>query len=272
VRSGVFSFSGVASGRVLIRYLHESIAGTFIGVRPSAPRPPVASTVSHGGSLMTRFLLILFAVMSCAQAVAQTRIDASSEDTFNASLRLMKQELVLKKLTQLETAITILPFAGMQSVKDTPSDGVVKLDQKKLNGMTADQIIELAQKTLTVKFFIGPPPGLPDRFKLPWRPGLSTTPSDVEVKPLAGTQWIVIDNINGHMSEERLRLLPDGKVDDGVSTSGRWQQIGANVRIALNDNYAVYLGTLDKSANMHGTAANINGTDWTWVAKLSDPL
>ena len=220
---------------------------------------------------MTRFLLILFAVMSCAQAVAETRIDASSEDTFNASLRLMKQELTPKKLAQLETAITTLPFAGMQSVKDTPSDGIVKLDIKKLDGMTADKIIELAQKTVTVKFFVGPPPGLPDKFKAPLRPGSSTTPSG-EVEPLAGTQWIVIDNINGHISEERLRLLPDGRVDDGVSTSGRWEQIDAKVRIALNDNYVVYLGTLDKSANMHGAAANINGTDWTWVATRSDPL
>jgi hypothetical protein len=221
---------------------------------------------------MTRFLLILFAVMSCAQAVAETRIDASSEDTFNASLRLMKQDLAPKKLAQLETAITTLPFAGMQSVKDTPSDGIVKLDIKKMDGMTADQIIELAQKTVTVKFSVGPPPGLPDKFKAPLRPDSITTPNDVEVEPLAGTQWIVIDNINGHVSEERLRLLPDGKVDDGVSTSGRWKQIGAKVRIALNDNYVVYLGTLDKSANMHGAAANINGTDWTWVAKRSDPL
>jgi hypothetical protein len=210
--------------------------------------------------------------MSCAQAVAETRIDASSEDTFNASLRLMKQELPPKKLAQLETAITTLPFAGMQSVKDTPSDGIVKLDIKKMDGMTADQIIELAQKTVTVKFSVGPPPGLPDNFKAPLRPDSIATPSSVEVEPLAGTQWIVIDNINGHVSEERLRLLPDGKVDDGMSTSGRWQQIGAKVRIALNDNYVVYLGTLDKSANMHGAAANINGTDWTWVAKRSDPL
>ena len=221
---------------------------------------------------MTRFLLILFALMSCAQAVAETRVDASSEDTFNASLRLMKQELVPKKLTQLETAIMTLPFAGMQSVRDTPSDGIVKLDIKKLDGMTADQIIELAQKTVNVRFFVGPPPGLPDKFRAPLRPGFSTTSSGVEVKSLAGTQWIVIDNINGHMSEERLRLLPDGKVDDGVSTSGRWQQIGANVRITLNDNYAACLGALDKSANMHGAAANINGTDWTWVAKRSEPL
>jgi hypothetical protein len=221
---------------------------------------------------MTRFLLMLFAVISCAQAVAETRIDASSADTFNASLRLMQQELAPKKWTQLETAITTLPFAGIQSVKDTPSDGIVKLDIKKLDGMTADQIIELARKTVTVKFLVGPPPGLPDKFKAPLRPESSTTLSGVDVKSLAGTQWIVIDDINGHVSEERLRLLPDGKVDDGVSTSGRWEQIGANVRIALNDSYAVYLGTLDKSANMHGAAANINGTDWTWVAKRRDPL
>jgi hypothetical protein len=221
---------------------------------------------------MTRFLLVLFAVMSCAQAVAETRIDSSSEDTFNASLRLMKQELAPKKLTQLETAITTLPFAGMQSVKDIRSDGIVKLDTKKLDGMSADQIIELAQKTVSVKFFVGSPPGLPNKFKALLRPGSSIAPSGVEVEPLAGTQWIVIDNINGHVSEERLRLLPDGKVDDGVSTSGRWEQIGAKVRIALNDNYVVYLGSLDKSANMHGAAANINGTDWTWVAKRSDPL
>lgn len=64
---------------------------------------------------------------------------------------------------------------------------------------------------------------------------------------LAGTQWTVTDNVNGHVSEQRLKLQPDGKVDDGSSTSGRWEQIGAAVRIAFNDNYAVYLGTLDKS-------------------------
>src|ERR1700689_1784497 len=133
---------------------------------------------------MTRFLLILFALMSCAQAVAETRVDASSEDTFNASLRLMKQELVPKKLTQLETAIMTLPFAGMQSLKETPSDGIVKLDIKKLDGMTADQIIELARETVTVRISSGPPPGLPDEFKAPLRPGSITAPSGAEALPL----------------------------------------------------------------------------------------
>lgn len=221
---------------------------------------------------MTRPILILLAAMFCAQAAAETRIDASSEDTFNTSLDLMKQELAPKKLTQLDTALTTLPFAGMQSLKDIPPDGIVKLDIKKLDGMTADQIIELARKTVTVKISVGPPPGLPDEFKAPLRPGSSTAPGGAEALPLAGTQWTLTDNINGHVSEERLKLLPNGKVDDGISTSGRWEQVGAKVKIALNDNYVVYLGTLDKAVSMHGAAANINGTDWTWVAKRSDPL
>jgi len=219
-----------------------------------------------------RPLFLLWATLFCAQVVAETRIDASTDDTFNTSLNFMKHELAPKKLAQLNTAIMTLPFAGMQSVKDTPADGIVKLDIKKLDGMTADQIIELARKTVTVKFSVGPPPGLPEQFKAPLLPVSDTAPSAIGVSLLAGTQWIVTDNINGHVSEQRLKLQPDGKVDDGSSTSGRWEQLGTAVRIAFNDNYAVYLGTLDKSAGMQGTAANINGTGWTWVARRSDPL
>jgi hypothetical protein len=181
----------------------------------------------------------------------------------------MKHELGPEKQAQLDTALMTLPFAGMQSVTDTPPDGVVKLDIKALEGMTADQIIELARKTVTVKMRVGPPPGLPDQFKAPLRPG-NGTPQQFA---LAGTQWVVTDNINGHVSEMLIRLLADGKVDDGVSTAGRWEQVGAKVRIALNDNYAVYLGDLDNPVAMHGAAANINGSDWTWAAKRrSDPL
>jgi hypothetical protein len=130
----------------------------------------------------------------------------------------------------------------------------------------------LARKTVTVKISVGPPPGLPDEFKAPLRPGSNSAPSGAETLPLAGTEWIVTDNVNGHISEERLKLLPDGKVDDGVSTAGRWEQVGTSVKIARNDNYAVYLGTRDKAVGMHGAAANINGTNWTWIAKRSGPL
>ena len=221
---------------------------------------------------MTRYLPILLATMWCAHADAKTLIDASTEDTFNTSLHSMKQELSPEKQSQLDTALMTLPFAGMQSLKDIPQDGVVKLDIKALDGMTADQVIEFARKTVTVKIRVGPPPGLPAEFKAPLRPGAGTPSRSPDTLALAGTQWLVTDNINGHVSEMRLRLLADGKVDDGVSTAGRWEQVGTRVRIALNDNYAVYLGDLDKPVAMHGAAANINGSDWTWVAKRSDPL
>jgi hypothetical protein len=221
---------------------------------------------------MTRYLLILLATMCCAHAVAQSRIDATNEDTFKMSLHSMKRELGSEKQAQLDTALMTLPFAGMQSVKSVPPDGVVKLDIKALDGMTADEIIELARKTVTVKIRVGPPPGLPDGFKAPLQPGTVAPSSGPETFALAGTQWVFTDNINGHVSEMRLKLLSDGKVDDGVSTTGRWEQVGAKVRIVLNDNYAVYLGDLDKSVAMHGAAANINGSDWKWVAKRSDPL
>jgi hypothetical protein len=185
---------------------------------------------------MTRYLLILLATMWCAHAAAKTRIDASSDDTFNTSLHSMKQELEPEKQAQLDTALMSLPFAGMQSLKDTPPDGVVRLDIKALDGMTADQIIELERKTVTVKIRVGPPPGLPDKFKTTLRPGTGMPSNGPETFSLAGTQWVVTDNMNGHASEMRLKLLADGKVDDGVSTAGRWEQVGAKVRIALNDN------------------------------------
>jgi hypothetical protein len=219
---------------------------------------------------MTRLLLMLLAAMSCVQATAETRIDASSEDNFNSSLALMKQELVPKKQAQLDSALTTLPFAGMRSFRDTPPDGIVKLDIKKLDGMTADQIIELARKTVTVKISVGPPPGLPGQFKAPLGRGSCMSSSSAEALPLTGTQWIVTSIINGNVSEDRFKLLPDCKVENGVSTSGRWEQVGEKVRIALNENYAVYLGILDSAASMHGVAANINGSDWSWVAKRSN--
>lgn len=221
---------------------------------------------------MMRPLFILLTTLFCAQVVAETRIDASTDDAFNTSLNLMKHELTQEKLAQLNTAIMTLPFAGMQSFKDTPPDGIVKLDIKKLDGMTADQIIELAHKTVTVKISVGPPPGLPEPFKGSLRPVSDTTPSAAGALLLAGTQWIVTDNINGHASEQRVKLQPGGKVGEGSSPSGRWEQRGTAVRIAFNDDYAVYLGVLDKSGSMQGTAANVNGTEWTWVAKRSDPL
>ena len=159
---------------------------------------------------MTRYFVILLATICCAHTATTARIDATSEDTFNTSLHSMKQELGPEKQAQLDTALMTLPFAGMQSLKDTPPDGVVKLDKKALDGITADQIIELARKTVTVKIRVGPPPGLPDAFKATFRPDTGTPSRGPETFALAGSQWVVTENINGHVSEMRIKLLSDG--------------------------------------------------------------
>jgi hypothetical protein len=215
---------------------------------------------------MTRLLFLLPALLFCTQVLAETRIDASTDETFNKTLEMMKHELPPQKAARLNAAVMVLPFARMQSVRDTPPDGIVKLDIKKLDGMTADQIIELAKNTVTVKMRIGPPPGLPEQFRKP----LAHAGDQPAVRSLSGTEWNVTDNINGHISEQRVTLQSDGKVNDGTSTSGRWEQSGTAVKIALNTDYVVYLGTLDEAVSMKGSAANIEGIDWTWTATRSD--
>src|SRR6202035_1653940 len=150
---------------------------------------------------------LLLATLVCGEALAEAHIDGSDQESFNRTLAQMMRELPPRKAAELNTAIASLPFAGMTSVKDTPADGVVKLDLKKFDGMTADQIIDLAHKTVAVKISFGPPPGLPQRFKGP----LPTAPARTEA----------------------------GK--DVASLAGN------TVRIGFNDSYAVYLGTVDES-------------------------
>lgn len=214
---------------------------------------------------LRQLLPIFLGILLSAQVFAEARIDARNEKTFDVSLQAMKRELPPTKLAQLNGAIMALPFAGMQSFKDTPPDGVVKLDIKKLDGMTASEIIELGRETVTVKFRVGPPPGLPEKFRGKLQPAAGRGRSETDAGSLIGTAWTITDNINGNLSEEHVKLLPEGKIDDGA-TNGRWEQIGSAVRITFNDNYAVYLGSLHASNELQGTAGNVDGLEWTWVA------
>jgi hypothetical protein len=91
---------------------------------------------------MRRVQFALLVTLFAGTSLAQSRIDASTEATFKTSLVAMRQELSASKATELDAAINMLPFAGMQSVKDIPADGLMKLDIKKLGGMTASQIVE----------------------------------------------------------------------------------------------------------------------------------
>jgi hypothetical protein len=218
---------------------------------------------------MSRPLFALLVAILTGQALAESRIDASSQATFNTSLAAMKQELTPTKTTELDAAINMLPFAGMQSVKDIPPSGALKLDIKKLDGLTADQIVELARKTVSVKMRVGPPPGLPEAYKTQLRSSsesnkTSATPS------LAGTRWDITDNTNGFISREHVVLRVGGVLDDGTSYPARWEQLGARVKLAFNDGYAVYLGTIEEPNSVKGSAANMEGVEWTWTARRSD--
>src|ERR1700730_13317353 len=138
-----------------------------------------------------RILFALLATVYCSHVIAEPRIDTSAADRFDKTLEQMKQELSAEKAAELSTAISILPFAGMKSFKDTPPDGIVKLDIKKLDGKTGSQIISLAHSTVSVKIRVGPPPGLPSRFKEPLLDTPGNTPNSHETVSLVGTQWDV---------------------------------------------------------------------------------
>jgi hypothetical protein len=211
------------------------------------------------------------ALILSGEVLAEPKIDATSQETFKTSLEAMKHELSPNRVAALDSAIFKMPFSGFDTVQDmlkhlTP-DGRLELDIKKLDGLTADQIIELARKTVTVKFRSGPPPGLPSKFKEP----LPLIENPEGVASVAGTQWEITSNINGNLSVDRVTLKADGGVVNGSSTNGHWEQAGSSVRIALNDDYVVYLGTLDAENSMKGAAANIDGFDWSWAAIRSQP-
>jgi hypothetical protein len=219
---------------------------------------------------MSRALFALLVTMLTGQALAGSRIDASTEATFNTSLAAMRQELSASKATELDSAINMLPFAGMQSVKDIPPSGTLKLDIKKLDGMTANQIVELARKTVTVKIRVGPPPGLPEKYKVRLRSASAESNKTSAAPSLSGTGGDITENTNGFISHEHVVLRDGGVLDDGAGYPGRWEQLGARVKLAFNDDYAVYLGTIDEPTSLKGSAANIEGVEWTWTARRSD--
>lgn len=219
---------------------------------------------------MSRLLFALLVAVLTGQALAESRIDAATQATFNTSLAAMRQELSASKATELDAAINMLPFAGMQSVKDIPHSGTLKLDIKKLDGMTANQIVELARKTVTVKIRVGPPPGLPEAYKVRLRSASGESSRTSATASLSGTRWDITENTNGFISHEHVFLRDGGALDDGTGYPAQWEQLGAGVRLAFNGGYAVYLGTIDEPTSLKGTAANIEGVEWTWTAQRSD--
>jgi hypothetical protein len=79
--------------------------------------------------------------------------------------------------------------------------------------MTADQVIELARKTVSVKIRVGPPPGLPEQYKAQLRSASETSNDSIAAPTLAGTGWEITDNINGFISHLHVILRGGGAMD-----------------------------------------------------------
>jgi hypothetical protein len=102
------------------------------------------------------FIALLVSVSLEVSASGPIRIDATSEDTVNASFQAMLSHLDRRHQTELLGAIVQLNFVGVTSVyqaldkPDLQRPSVVRIKDK-IAGLTADEIIELAKKTATTR-------------------------------------------------------------------------------------------------------------------------
>ena len=100
--------------------------------------------------------LLLLLLGGCVPAKDPVRIDASSNESALASWDRMTAEVDSKKQQQLQVAIVQLNLVGVNSAYEVASNpelknpSVVRIKDK-VAGLSADEIIELANRTSTVK-------------------------------------------------------------------------------------------------------------------------
>ena len=86
---------------------------------------------------------------------------------------------------------------------------------------------------------------------------------------LPSTRWHFVTNANGFKKEQMLEFEDGGNLATnppstvGVST---WEQSADEVRIFINDRYAVSRGKFVDADHMQGTGGNKVGATWTWTA------
>jgi hypothetical protein len=226
------------------------------------PMPKVSSIVAGAA-----FALAL----ACHPAMAKepVRIDASSDKKVERSFARMLRSLDTAKKMELQVAILQLNMIGVSGAAELmakpelqkPSAVRVK---DRIAGLTADEIVKLAAATSTVRIVTkGQEPGVPAELLRP-------LPAGDPVFPLASTRWTFTSNTNGHLREITIEMLEGGVLKGttpgaGAST-GTWEQSADEVRLTLNDGFAVDLGTWVDRDHLKGTGGNRMGTTWTWTA------
>lgn len=85
---------------------------------------------------------------------------------------------------------------------------------------------------------------------------------------LAGTSWNVVET-DSIGSRDIYNFMPDGTLaysyQNGSYTNGTWKQDGDSIYIEMNHKFVEYEGRI-KGRHIEGTAANIKGEKWTWIA------
>lgn len=230
------------------------------------------------------FYIILILVLTTSSVFAQklelTKIDGSTNDSFTASLQKLTELLNKKEQYELQIAILKINLEGISGVKKAMEKN--KLQGKptsetisKLHGLTFKEIIALAASSNSVSISLaGQEPGLSEGFKKP----LETTTNTSIIK-LSDSSWAFTTNINGHIKQKTFKFMPDGilkyiipKQDKETSKKliSRWQQEGNNIRISFNNDYSIYLGSIESDILMTGKSTNINGSNWIWKAEIVD--
>jgi hypothetical protein len=117
-----------------------------------------------------------------------------------------------------------------------------------------------------VKVFFGDErPGLPEKFQRP----LTDQPVAPKVS-LAGTTWEFTTVHDGYVRSLKYAFHADGRLELLHAAAGgpsTWQQAGDQLRLSLNDGYAVWLGSVSGPDAMSGESANVYAAEGTWTGR-----
>lgn len=218
---------------------------------------------------LTMALLALLLISSLAHAKPEFRIDSTSDKSVQQSYARMLGSLDNEGQAKLVTAIVQLNMVGISSAEEMLADpelrspGPVRIKDR-IAGLSSAEIIALANKTATTKVLVnGEQPGVSAELLTPLeggKPGSS----------LESTEWRLVSDSNGFKKEHTLKFERGGNlVTEPPSTAGvsTWEQSADEVRIFINDRYAVYRGKFVDSDHIKGTGGNKVGSTWSWMAE-----
>ena len=217
----------------------------------------------------TYALMALLLCSGVAKARHEFRIDGSSDKSVERSYVLMLASLSREEQEKLVTAVVKLSLVGVSSAEEMLAGAELRnfspvRIKSQIVGLTSAEIIALASKTSTAKAFIaGQEPGVSAVLLTPLAAG--DPPASLE-----STQWNLVATTNGFTQELTLGFEPGGQLKtEPPSTAGvsTWEQSADEVRIFINDRYAVYRGNFLDGDHMSGNGGKKVGSAWTWTAE-----